>query len=158
MDAEASDVAYLKPHHRLTGSFLAPIPHARELMRDPLDAKGCFMRWEAMPLPPHATPLLFDAMHALRMSMNGLAQELGSSRMTGQRWGSGRAHPSDAQIHTLARKVYPVDAALASKLAAAVGKTLPALGLVPAPAAPAVRDRDGLVTDAGQRGVGGAGR
>jgi hypothetical protein len=82
-----------------------------------------------MPLPPHAIPLLFDAMHALTMSMNDLARELGSSRSTGQRWSAGRAHPSDDQIHTLARRVYPVDPALARKLAGSVGTTLEALGI-----------------------------
>lgn len=79
-------------------------------------------------------PILMDAARrALQVSQNGLAEKMGVSRRTGQRWNAGRG-PSGMDLQDMARLVYPVDATLAGEIAAASGTTLQALGLLPPPA------------------------
>jgi len=88
-------------------------------------------------LTPAQFHMLHEARIALHLSMNGLAEALGASRRTGQRWSAGRSTPSDPQLHRLVALVHPRDPDLAASLAAASGTTLQALGLVlPAPAGP----------------------
>jgi transcriptional regulator with XRE-family HTH domain len=80
---------------------------------------------------------LFDrARYALRVSQVGLAELLGASRRTGQRWDAGQSYPSPSQLIALAKAVYARDSALASEVAISVGTTVEALGLAP-PEAPA---------------------
>ncbi|HEY3817235.1 MAG TPA: hypothetical protein VGL81_08700 [Polyangiaceae bacterium] len=74
--------------------------------------------------------LMSEARRVLRVSQNGLAEKMGVSRRTGQRWNAGRG-PWGTYVHELARLVYPVDAVLAEEIAAAGGTTLAALGVLP---------------------------
>jgi transcriptional regulator with XRE-family HTH domain len=80
--------------------------------------------------------LFFRARRALRVTQVDLAQMLGASRRTGQRWDAGQSYPSVSQLTELAKAVYARDPALASEVAVSVGTTVDALGLA-APAAPA---------------------
>jgi transcriptional regulator with XRE-family HTH domain len=79
--------------------------------------------------------LFFRARRALRVTQVDLAQMLGASRRTGQRWDAGQSYPSVSQLTELAKAVYARDPALASEVAVSVGTTVDALGLA-APAAP----------------------
>jgi hypothetical protein len=77
----------------------------------------------------------------LGMSHERFGHALGSSKRTAARWAAGHASPSLSQVRTLARLVYPEDAALAAELAAAASESLESLGIiapVPAPVAAAV--------------------
>jgi transcriptional regulator with XRE-family HTH domain len=76
---------------------------------------------------------MHHARAALHLNQNELANKLGVSRRTGQRW---TAHngPTGTDLHNLARLVHPADAALAAEIAAAGGTTLEALGVFPPPA------------------------
>jgi len=76
------------------------------------------------------------ARRALDVSQNGLAEKLGVSRRTGQRWSAGSG-PVGTDLLNMARLVYPADAALAAEIAAAGGSTLEALGVLPPPPPPA---------------------
>jgi DNA-binding XRE family transcriptional regulator len=78
--------------------------------------------------------LMNAARLALHVSQNGLAERMGVSRRTGQRWNAGRG-PVGTDIHKMARIVYPADPTLAAEIAAAGGVTLEALGVIP-PAPP----------------------
>ena len=80
--------------------------------------------------------LFHEIRAALHLSQVELAARVGASRRTGQRWDSGQATPSTDQILQLAKLVYPVDADLAARVAAAGGATLEALGLAQPPAPP----------------------
>jgi len=99
--------------------------------------------------------LLGDARRALRLTQAELAELLGSSKRTVQRWETKRAHPSARELATLAGHVHPHDAEVAEELAAAIGQTLLSLGIVappppppaPPPAGPPPMPRD-LAVDA----------
>jgi len=83
-------------------------------------------------------PLLVRARRALDLPSQGaLGEALGSSARSGQRWERDESKPSADQVHQLARRVSPIDAALAAELAEASDTTLLALGLE-VPPAPAV--------------------
>jgi hypothetical protein len=87
---------------------------------------------------PHVLPLVTKAQGVLLFNQRTLADAIGSSHRTVQRWSSGRAHPLVMHVRKLAVLVYPHDAPLAAELAALAGESLESLGLVPpAPAAPA---------------------
>ncbi len=87
-----------------------------------------------MPLASRA--LLYRAQRALGLTQVALAERLGSSKRTGQRWAAGEASPYDSQWKTLAAMVYPIDPALAREIARE-GRTTPEeLGIVPPPPAP----------------------
>lgn len=76
-------------------------------------------------------PVLMDeARRVLGVSQNGLAQRMGVSRRTGQRWNA-QGGPQGTDVHKLALLVYPVDAGLAAEIAEAGGTTLAALGVLP---------------------------
>jgi hypothetical protein len=77
--------------------------------------------------------LLGDARVHLHLTQAQLGEALGSSGRTGHRWSVRRARPSNSQLETLARMVYPVDATTAEGLAWAAGTTLEELGLVTKP-------------------------
>ncbi|HEY8090593.1 MAG TPA: helix-turn-helix domain-containing protein [Polyangiaceae bacterium] len=82
--------------------------------------------------------LLGDARRALGLNQAQLAELLGSSKRTVQRWETNRGVPSSQELATLAASVHPHDAETAADLAAAIGQTLESLGIVapPAPAPP----------------------
>ena len=70
------------------------------------------------------------------MSNEAFGAALGSSKRTAARSIAGESTPSVKQVATLARLVYPKDAALAATLAAAASTSLEALGLRAPPRAP----------------------
>jgi hypothetical protein len=76
--------------------------------------------------------LMHHVRAALQLTQNGLAEKLGVSRRTGQRW-TAHSGPVGTDLHNMARLVHPVDAGLAAEIAAAAGTTLEALGVLPAP-------------------------
>ena len=80
--------------------------------------------------------LLIDARHLLMVSQGKLGEMLGSSQRTGQRWDTGRARPSNEQLHHLAGLIHPKDAELAKRIASAGGATLEQLGIVRPPPPP----------------------
>ncbi|HEY8091716.1 MAG TPA: helix-turn-helix domain-containing protein [Polyangiaceae bacterium] len=72
----------------------------------------------------------------LRLSQGELARELGISRRTVNRWVSRGIVLAHFQAQDLARLVHPADPGLAAEIAAAVGSSLPAMGIpAPSPAA-----------------------
>jgi len=76
------------------------------------------------------------------MTTKDLAEALGYSERTGQRWFSKESSPVARTMIDLARLVHPVNEPLAAEIAASAGKTLESLGLVrpappPEPAPPA---------------------
>jgi transcriptional regulator with XRE-family HTH domain len=75
------------------------------------------------------TELVGRARTALRMTQNELAEKLGASRRTGQRWAAGASTPSDRQLAELAALVCPRDRPLASDLAREARTSLEELGL-----------------------------
>jgi hypothetical protein len=75
--------------------------------------------------------LLARARIALSCTQVQLADRLGSSRRTGQRWDARQSEPASFQLQDLARAVFPVDPKLAANIAAAGRSSLEALGLVP---------------------------
>jgi hypothetical protein len=92
---------------------------------------------------PAAHALVVRATSTLGLLQGDLATLLGVSRRTLQRHFASHIMPYSEHLHTLARAVYPRDAALAAELAAEGGKTLEQLGIVrpappPQPAPPAV--------------------
>jgi len=93
-------------------------------------------RWRIV---SEVSALFFRARRALRATQVDLAQMLGASRRTGQRWDAGQSYPSVSQLVALAKAVYARDPGLAAELAISVGMTVEALGLAP-PAAPAPPD------------------
>lgn len=75
---------------------------------------------------------LFDrARTALQVTQVGLAEALGASRRTGQRWDANKSYPAESQLVELAKRVHPVDPTLAADIAASLETTLDALGLGP---------------------------
>jgi DNA-binding XRE family transcriptional regulator len=76
------------------------------------------------------THLHFRARQTVGMSQDAFGDSLGVSKRTVSRLETGRATLSPYQASTLARMVYPKDAALAAELAAAASETLESLGLV----------------------------
>jgi transcriptional regulator with XRE-family HTH domain len=85
--------------------------------------------------PDVVAPLLTHAQHALGGTQTTLGELVGVTRRTVWRWQSGQSFPPVPSLETIARKVHPVDPALAERLAAAAGATLEGLGIVaPKPA------------------------
>ena len=83
--------------------------------------------------------LLARCMEAAQLLQRDLASLLGVSERTVHRWLNGRSGMVSAdQIHALARAVHAGDPALARELAASVGTTVEALGLVAPAVAPAL--------------------
>jgi DNA-binding XRE family transcriptional regulator len=80
--------------------------------------------------------LLGDARRALGLNQAQLADLVGSSKRTVQRWETKRGLPSSRDLATLAAHVHPHDAETAADLAAAIGQTLESLGIVAPPAPP----------------------
>ncbi|HEY8041344.1 MAG TPA: helix-turn-helix transcriptional regulator [Polyangiaceae bacterium] len=80
-----------------------------------------------------APALLGDARRALMLSQEQLANAIGSSKRTVQRWETNRAHPSTGEMAKVAALVHPQDPAIAAEIAASIGQTLESLGLVPPP-------------------------
>jgi hypothetical protein len=81
--------------------------------------------------------LLLNAQVALRIRQIDLAERLGVSRRTVQRWLSQEAEPYAFHWEALARDVFPIDRELAASIAEHAETTFEALGLVQAPAPPA---------------------
>lgn len=76
------------------------------------------------------------------MTTKDLAESLGCSERTGQRWFAKQSTPVSSEMVKLARLVHPVNERLAAEIAASAGATLESLGLVrpappPEPAPPA---------------------
>jgi transcriptional regulator with XRE-family HTH domain len=80
--------------------------------------------------PDVVAPLLTHAQHALGGTQTTLGELVGVTRRTVWRWQSGQSVPPVPSLETIARKVHPVDSALAERLAAAAGATLERLGIV----------------------------
>ena len=86
---------------------------------------------------PSSTVAFFErSRQALATTQVALGAMLGVSRRTAQRW-SERGVPG-SELQELARLVYPRDAGLAGEIAAAMGTTLEALGIVAPPPPPAL--------------------
>ncbi|HEV3189041.1 MAG TPA: helix-turn-helix transcriptional regulator [Polyangiaceae bacterium] len=79
---------------------------------------------------PDVHGLVVRARMALDMTQKQLAEMLGVSLRTANRWEGGGSYPDLQQVGQLARAVHPKDAALAEALAGEAGTTLEALGLV----------------------------
>jgi hypothetical protein len=86
-------------------------------------------QWSTM--PPSTSDIFFLSVRALGTTQAGLGAMLGVSRRTAQRW-SQQGVPSYS-LPQLARLVYPHDAMLAARVAAALGTTLEAMGVAPPP-------------------------
>ena len=85
----------------------------------------------------YQVPNLFHRARAtLLLSQLALAEALGASRRTGQRWDAAQAYPNYGQLETLARLVHPKDPGFAAEIANGLGTTLVELGLEPAPSPP----------------------
>jgi transcriptional regulator with XRE-family HTH domain len=83
--------------------------------------------------------LLTYGQMALHLTQLELAELLGSSRRTTQRWFNKQSVPTADQLALLARHVYPVDPELAAEIAAGAGATLESLGIIersPTPSPP----------------------
>jgi DNA-binding XRE family transcriptional regulator len=80
--------------------------------------------------------LLGDARRALHLNQEQLANAIGSSKRTVQRWETARATPFATDLTRVAALVYPHDASIAADIAAAMGQTLEGLGIVAPPAPP----------------------
>jgi transcriptional regulator with XRE-family HTH domain len=80
------------------------------------------------------------AQRALGYSHQAMADAVGSSLRTVQRWSSEQSHPTVDNLRKLAALVYPHDAGIAKRLAALVGETAQSLGLVKA-AAPQLAEK-----------------
>ena len=79
--------------------------------------------------------LIADAEHAARLTHEQVAQHVGASKRSVQRWVSREGTPMPSHYQKLAPVVFPVEPELAAR---AGGTTLEALGLVkPAPPPPA---------------------
>ncbi len=84
--------------------------------------------------PQVVRPLIGRVRGVLLHSQRQLGEALGISKRTVLRWEGGQSTPSDFQIAAMARLAYPTDRALASELAAALGKSLVDIGIeAPAP-------------------------
>ena len=80
---------------------------------------------------------VFEAQRLLSLSQRQLAELVGSSLRTVQRWSAGHGAPYTSDIVKLAAAVHPRDPALARRLASHAGQTPESLGLVaPAPPPP----------------------
>jgi hypothetical protein len=83
-------------------------------------------------MPPSPLALFELSRSALHTTQSGLGEKLGVSRRTAQRWAQ-QGVPG-YHMPALARLVHPHDAQLAGHIAAAMGTTLEAMGIVrPAP-------------------------
>jgi DNA-binding transcriptional regulator YiaG len=82
--------------------------------------------------PVMTVPLHFEARHALSMNQRMLAEFLGLSSRTVQRWDAGKGHPSPIEWHKLARATHATNPELAARLAKAGGSSLQELGFAPA--------------------------
>ena len=92
------------------------------------------------------SPLVTRARFTLGLSQEQLGDMLGVSRRTVIRWSDGST-PSQSQVVTLAKAVYPTDPALASALAVAAGTRLAEIGLgAPAETGPVLPVKE-LVVD-----------
>ncbi len=87
-------------------------------------------------LSPDVTGLVARATMVLGLTHKATAELCGTSLRTAQRWYGGGSMPSHAQVLTLARAVFPRDAALAEALAQEAGTSLVAMGVVAPPAPP----------------------
>jgi hypothetical protein len=81
--------------------------------------------------------LLRAATDVLGILPTHLSEVAGVSKRTAQGWFTGRSNPMPGALEAIARRVHPIDRALASELAVTAGTTLLALGLESPPAAPA---------------------
>jgi hypothetical protein len=84
--------------------------------------------------PQQVIELVQRAQLSLCFNQEMLAEMLGSSLRTVQRWAANKSCPSDEQLRKLAVAVHPCDADLGRRIAAVVRETPESLGLV-APAA-----------------------
>src|SRR5258708_38339150 len=80
--------------------------------------------------------LTLEARSALSLNQRTLAEMLGISARTVQRWDARRSEPARSDWHAMARAVHPIDAELAERLAQAGRTSLAELGLVGAPPPP----------------------
>ena len=77
-----------------------------------------------------AAPTVLRARQVLGLNQTELAELLGASRRTGQRWAAGQSTMHPIELRALAGHVFPKDAKLAAKLAWYADTTLEELGLV----------------------------
>jgi transcriptional regulator with XRE-family HTH domain len=85
-----------------------------------------------------AAEIVVRAHMTLGGSQEKFGERFGASRRTVTRWVSGQSTPSESDVVTMAHLVYPHDAALAARIAEAVGGTLVSLGIEPPPPSPAM--------------------
>jgi len=90
---------------------------------------------------PDLMPAVYEAQRVLSLNQKELADLVGSSQRTVQRWVVRRGGLYPDHVTKLAVAVHPRDPALARRLAATIGQTLESMGLVvppaPAPVVPA---------------------
>jgi hypothetical protein len=79
---------------------------------------------------------VIQGQQSLHLNQAGLADVMGSSLRTVQRWYAERSTPTPDEVVRLVREVHPVDGALAGRLAAGIGQTLESLGVVAPPPPP----------------------
>jgi hypothetical protein len=85
---------------------------------------------------PDLLPALMKAQLTLHLNQQQLADLLGSSLRTVQRWYARRSTMYPQDVSRLAAAVHPVDPDLARRLAACIGQTPESLGIVPPAASP----------------------
>jgi hypothetical protein len=90
-------------------------------------------------MPDDPIALIIKAGQALAASYQELGEHAHVSRRTVQRWITGESWPAPHQLQMIAVAVHPRDPVIAQRLAAAGGRTLESLGLVPAKALEAGR-------------------
>ncbi len=80
-------------------------------------------------MPEEKLPAIIEAVRAAQLAYPRLAQELGVSKRTVQRWVNGQSSPAQEHWRRLATLVHPRDAELAARLAGIGATTIDALGL-----------------------------
>ena len=80
--------------------------------------------------------LLAEARRTLLLNQEQLANVIGSSKRTVQRWETSRSTPYPSDPAKVAALVFPHDAELAAEIAASFGQTLESLGIVVPPPPP----------------------
>jgi hypothetical protein len=79
---------------------------------------------------------VFEAQRALSLNNRELAQLVGSSQRTVERWSGGGSTPYSDHITRLAVAVYPRNAEIARRLASFLGQSLESLGIEKPPPPP----------------------
>ena len=129
----------------MLGGLPALLPRGHDLPARAVDEKAPPLLDPALLPLQHISVLVCEARHALHLNQRELAELIGSSERTVQRWETKRGSPHDLDVCALADAVRPHDTAIAAALdrlsSRPAGPVVPApappAGSAPAPAAPA---------------------